>query len=416
MAGPAFWAILGLYGLGAVWPRWASSSVDSGTALVLLIAWWGTLYLLPRLLARWGRRVLRIRDWIWLVTGLIWCAVCGMLPVHRGETTQLWGAVHGLLPLAVGWWIMEAALFGMTAPVVDESAQRSGSWGEFRSWASTMWLAPSTLLIVLLGISDVAIWLGGSPAVHFGAQLGLALMVAGIANSLPAFRVRRLSRFGGAEVPERVVSETMELAKVAGICPPAVGLGWQQTSARLIAMWGLTSGSSVVWLSPAVVHLSPESRRCLIAHELAHIRAGHPARRAALLVFLVGLTWLGIAELGWWARYHQWPAGLTGALTVCLTLAAATVGGLIFCGVARDFELQADHEACRLLARCQGAGHGGLSDVPSRELAEGYLAALAELTGSTPEGWLHPSWSIRRRQLLVRLAADRVTASEGAAA
>ncbi|MFO0913147.1 MAG: M48 family metalloprotease [Pirellulales bacterium] len=411
MAGPAFWAILGLYGLGAVWPRWAGPSVDSGTALVFLIVWWGTLYLLPRLLASWGRRVLRIRDWVWLVTGLTWCAVCGMLPVHRSETTQLWDAVHGLLPLAVGWWIMETSLFGMAARVVDDSAQRSGTWREFRSWASSLWLAPSALLVVLLGISDVAIWLGGSPAVHFGAQLALALMVAGVANSLPAFRVRRLSRSAEAEVPECVVSETMELAEVAGICPPAVGLGWQQTSARLIAMWGLTARSSVVWLSPAVMHFSAEARRCLIAHELAHIRAGHPARRAALLVFLVGLTWLGIAELGWWGRYHQWSAGMTGVLTVCLTLAAATVGGLIFCGVARDFELQADHEACRLLARLQGTRRGGSGDVPDRELAEGYLAALAELTGSTLAGWLHPSWSIRRRQLLARLAADRLTAA-----
>ena len=331
----------------------------------------------------------RTTSWIVLGSWIAWIAEVHLMRVTRFVPLVL--PAGGILPIAAAvaaLYLLPPTLVMIAVAALSHRVAarlRGASWTlretlSQAAWQQAAFLVP--LFCLVLGVSAI---LAGSP------RSGVALVIAALASRLVLLRLQ-LRAMGIA--PHALTSGPLRdrifaLASQAGVKLQQLYVVPMARSRMANAF--AVRGNVVVLTDYLLEHLSRREVDAVMAHELTHLKRGHPFLLALTLAF----TWVIVAILPSVMPFHMsWP------LAVALALPAGIV---LFGLVSRRFEREADAGAVALTGD-----------------AEALITGLARLTrlNTMPLDWgrlgesllTHPS--TRRRALVIGaragLAGDRI--------
>ena len=351
-----------------------------------------------------GQGLWQQRSWVWCSTGLAMLALsvthqpAGGPPLDAGDRPSLlaqrWlgiAACH-LLVLFTGWGILEAGFYGRVRYGFRRPQQLP--WSQFCAWSAGLWglvLVP-VFVVVLFTAADL-----GPPR----SQLWLGPLVLAVALAIALALVPKWLAWTsgtGRRVPDDVTDRLAYWSSVAQLPPPQLSYLPAAPTAREVALGGMLARHTMFVTEGLLAPTLAQQRDAWMCHELAHVRLWHPLRRAVCLVGLVAVVGRLLPDVSHMpGRAALGPGfaflGLAGAL--------AMLGAALFAIYARELEIEADLEACRLLRQ---GGSSAAGQAPALDqVAAAYTEAFAGLPGWDAGDWVHPGGR-RRAQTLRQYA------------
>ena len=332
----------------------------------------------------------RTTSWIALLSWIGWIAEVHLMRVTRFVPLLL--PAGGILTFAAvaALYLLPPTLVMIAVAALSHRVAarlRGASWTLRETLSQAIWQQAALLVPLFCLVLGVSAILAGSP------RAGVALVIAALASRLLLLRLQ-LRAMGIA--PHALTSGSLRdrifaLASQAGVKLQQLYVVPMARSRMANAF--AVRGNVVVLTDYLLEHLTRREVEAVMAHELTHLKRGHPF----LLVLTLAFTWVVVAIL---------PSVIPFAVSWPLAVALALPAGIVLFGlVSRRFEREADAGAVALTGD-----------------AEALITGLARLTrlNTMPMDWgrvnesllTHPSTRRRAQVIGARagMSPDRVEA------
>ena len=274
----------------------------------------------------------------WLVIGgwLSWITVLSLTGAHRAVTVALHASGAGEVGFAL--WLLSVvppALSSLAIQTLTHDVQRrlrGSDWTLSEHLRCSLWqLAALLVPMSLLFFAPIA-FLTGHAALGAFAAIGVLLTRMWFLR----LYTEALGLAPHAVTTGPLRDRLFDLARRAGV--PLRQLYVIPTTRGRLANAFAMNGGSVMLTDYLLDHLSEREVTAALAHEIGHLRYGHPRRLALTLVLSLGGACLATQLLGTWFA-------LSSTLTLPLAIVIASFVTLL---VTRGFERVADAAAIDL--------------------------------------------------------------------